>query len=270
VGLRAAWVLPDGTRVAVQPVTNREWSVRVNDVEVPSSAHGSGLANFDVRFRLPSGDSAIARLRHPSGLSVWELRAGERTLLYLGRRPFKCPSCRARVEAFATECAACGAEQPSNDARVAVLMRDSVVRSIALTNLFFVMAGIWRITPYREGAGGALASLRRAQIEARFPGQFDTSTTAGFDAGALALLQTELTWIATLMSLVFCFAALAYRAPVAAASLKAAVIAALFVLSLSTVTHLPVMLYVFYAALAWSAALTLRAALELRALRKKL
>jgi hypothetical protein len=271
VGLRAAWVLPDGTRVAVQPITMQEWSVRVNEVEVPSeAARVSAVLNYDLRFRLPSGQAAIARLRMRSGLSVWELCTGGRSLLYVGRRPFKCPSCRATVESCETSCAACGVEQPTNDARIAVMLRDNIVRSIAATNLFFVIAGVWRIITYREGADGTLASLRRAQIEARFPGQFDTSTSEGFQAGALALLQSELTCIAMLMCFVFAAAALAYRAPVAAASMKLALIAGLFLLVVSTVTHVPVMFYLVYAALAWSATVTLRAALDVRAARRKL
>jgi hypothetical protein len=266
VGLRAAWVLPDGTRVAVKPVTGEEWSVRVDEVEVPNEvARVSRFIDFDIRFRLPSGQSAVAVLRHPAGLSTWELRVGERSILYSGRRPFACPTCRKAVEAYATTCAGCGAEQPSNDVRLAERLRRAIVQSIASANLFFVVVGVARILSFRGGSSAALANLRRAEIDAHFPSQFDTSTAAGFHAGAAALLQSELVELATLMLVVFGIALLAYRAPLVAATLLCVFTAYMLLYAIHSGVELNAIAWLFYAGLAWGASRTLRAALDLRA-----
>jgi hypothetical protein len=265
VGLRAAWTLPDGIRVAVKPVTGEVWSVRVDEVEVPNEVtRVSRFVDYDIRFRLPSGQSAIASLRHPAGLNTWMLRVADRSILYPGRRPFACPSCRNAVEAYATTCAACGTEQPSNDARLAKRLRRAIVQSIASSNILFVMLGISRILSDRRGSA-AVASLRRAQIDAQFPCQFDTSTAAGFQAGASALLQSQLVWLATLMMVVFGIALLAYRAPLVAATLKCVFVASLFLYALSSGVQFNGMVSFLYAVLAWGALRTLKAARDLRA-----
>lgn len=266
MGLRAAWVLPDGTRVAVEPVTGEVWSVRVDEVEVPNDVtRVSRFVNYDIHFRLPSGQSAIASLRHPAGLSTWLLRAGERSILYTGRRPFTCPSCRNSVESYATTCTACGSEQPSNEARLAARLRRAIVQSIASTNLFFVMLGVVRIMNFRGGSSAAMANLRRAQIEAQFPYEFDTSTAAGFQAGAVALLQSQLVQLATLMLVVFAIALVAYRAPLLAATSKCAFIASLLLYALLSGAELNALAWVLYAVLVWGAHRTLKAARDLRA-----
>lgn len=238
--------------------------MRADDVELPNEASRIGLMNFDVRFRLPSGDAAIARLRHPAGLSVWELNTGERPILYSGRRPFRCPCCRNAVASYATVCDECGAGQPTNDARLAVRLRHAIVQSIASANLLFFLVGVMRILSYRGAPTGALATLRRAQIEEQFPNQFNTSTTAGFHAGAMALLQTELVGIATLMMIVFGIALLAFRAPLLAAWLQCAFIACLVLMQLSTGVDVPVLSWLLWAAFSWGAYRTVKAALDLR------
>jgi hypothetical protein len=215
--MQPSWQLEDGTRVELRSVANREslslfaprqWYARVNGAAVPTDTRALRGSSTENRFKLSDGREAIARVLSLQGARICDLSVGDRTILYPGELPFRCPSCRTPVEPQTQTCISCKGEQPGYDARVFELQRRSIASSLLHSNLLCVVLGALQIVSSQPVR--VLGSLQAADLATPhvLSGPFTPSP------------DRTLSWLAAYMLCIFGCAWLALEAPVLAALLN--------------------------------------------------